>query len=143
MPSSIESHLPRSERRSLPASARVTSQDIRRDVAATSALRAVEELRRSALVFETEFAEALSRSPPVRRESLRNLLHYLAVRRHDVRDVQYALARLGLSSLGRMESHVLASLNAVLDVLYRLAGRPVPPDVREPHRSTSTPDVPC
>jgi len=124
--------LPRPERRSLPASARVTSQDIRRDVAATSALRAVEELRRSALVFETEFAEALSRSPPVRRESLRNLLHYLAVRRHDVRDVQYALARLGLSSLGRMESHVLASLNAVLDVLYRLAGRTVPPDVREP-----------
>ena len=124
--------MPRPERRSTPDGARVTSQDIRRDVAATSALRAVEELRRAALVFEAEFAESLSRAPPVRRESLRNLLHYLAVRRHDVRDVQYALARLGLSSLGRMESHVLASLNAVLDVLYRLAGRPVPPDVREP-----------
>jgi pyruvate kinase len=114
------------------ANARVTPQDIRRDVAAASALRAVEELRRSALTFETEFAEALSRSPPVRRESLRNLLHYLALRRHDVRELQYTLARLGLSSLGRLESHVLASLNAVLDVLYRHAGKPVPPEVREP-----------
>ena len=124
--------LSRPQRRSPSTTARVTPQDIRRDVAAASALRAVEELRRAALAFESEFAEALSRSPPVRRESLRNLLHYLAVRRHDVREVQYMLARLGLSSLGRMESHVLASLNAVLDVLYRLAGRPVPADVREP-----------
>jgi len=113
-------------------SARTTPQDISRDVATASALRAVEALRHSALASEEEFAPALAEAPSVRRESLRNLLHYLAVRRHDVREVQYALARLGLSSLGRMESHVLASLNAVLEVLYRLSGRPVPPDVREP-----------
>jgi len=125
-------NLPVPKGRAPVAIARVTPQDIRRDVAAASALRAVEELRRSALAFETEFADALSRAPPVRRESLRNLLHYLAVRRHDVRDIQYMLARLGLSSLGRMESHVLASLNAVLEVLHRLSGRPVPPEVREP-----------
>ena len=124
--------MPTSKRRSSVASARVTPQDIRRDVATASALRAVEELRRAALAFETEFADALSHAPSVRRESLRNLLHYLAVRRHDVREVQYMLARLGLSSLGRMESHVLASLNAVLEVLLRLGGRPVPPEVREP-----------
>jgi hypothetical protein len=36
------------------------------------------------------------------------LIHYLALRRHDIRRLQEQLAALGLSSLGRMESHVLA-----------------------------------
>ena len=35
------------------------------------------------------------------RDSARNLLHYLALRRHDLRPLQVALAALGLSSLGR------------------------------------------
>jgi pyruvate kinase len=57
------------------------------------------------------------------RRSARNLLHYLAMRRHDLRSLQLRLAPLGLSSLGRAESHVLATVDAVLKVLHRLAGR--------------------
>jgi pyruvate kinase len=57
------------------------------------------------------------------RESARNLLHYLAVRRRDLRPLQLCLAVLALSSLGRAESHVLATVDAVLGVLHRLAGR--------------------
>jgi len=57
-------------------------------------------------------------------KSGRNLVHYLALRRHDLRALQMQLARLGLSSLGRTESHVLAGLDAVIDILSRLAGRP-------------------
>jgi hypothetical protein len=34
------------------------------------------------------------------RESARNFLHYLALRRHDLRPLQLRLAALGLSSLG-------------------------------------------
>ncbi len=56
--------------------------------------------------------------------SAANLLHYVAFRRHDVRHIQVRLATLGLSSLGRAEAHVMASVNAVLHVLHRLAGRP-------------------
>lgn len=56
------------------------------------------------------------------RESARNLLHYLAFRRHDLRPLQVRLAALGLSSLGRAESHVLATVEAVLEVLHRLTG---------------------
>ncbi len=60
--------------------------------------------------------------------SARNLLDYLALRRHDIRPLQSKLARLGLSSLGRTEPHVLSSLHAVLKVLYKLAGSdPVTP----------------
>lgn len=64
---------------------------------------------------------------PGYRDSARNLLHYLALRRRDLRPLQERLAALGLSSLGRSEAHVLATLDAVLAVLGRLAGAPAGP----------------
>jgi pyruvate kinase len=63
---------------------------------------------------------------PHYRDSARNLVHYLAMRQHDLRPLQARLAELGLSSLGRSEPHVLASVDAVLGVLHRLAGREAP-----------------
>ncbi|MDP3585607.1 MAG: pyruvate kinase [Thiobacillus sp.] len=54
------------------------------------------------------------------RDSSRNLLHYLALRRRDLRPLQRALAAMGVSSLGRAESNVLASVDAVLRVLGTL-----------------------
>ncbi|MDO9100227.1 MAG: pyruvate kinase [Caldisericota bacterium] len=56
-------------------------------------------------------------------KSARNLLHYLALRCHDLRPLQQRLAELGLSSLGRAESHVLVTVDAVLGVLHRLKHR--------------------
>ena len=49
-----------------------------------------------------------------------NLLHYLALRRHDIRELQEQLAAMGLSSLGRTEAHALSAVRAVVDVLTRL-----------------------
>src|SRR5450631_1389303 len=49
--------------------------------------------------------------------SARNLLQYLALRGHDLRDLQDRLAALGLSSLGGSEGHVEASVDAVLETL--------------------------
>ncbi len=43
-----------------------------------------------------------------------NLLAYLVLREHDLRDVQLALAEMGLSSLGRLEGCVLTSLMQVM-----------------------------
>ncbi len=54
-----------------------------------------------------------------------NLAAYVSLRRHDLRDLQTRLTQLGLSSLGRSESHVLASLDAVLAVLRTLNGEPL------------------
>lgn len=65
------------------------------------------------------------------RESARNLLHYLSLRRRDMRPLQFRLAAMGLSSLGRAESHVLASVDAVLCVLHRLAHRTWQPSSQE------------
>jgi len=56
------------------------------------------------------------------RASATNLLHYLALRRHDIRGLQAQLAALGLSSLGRTESHVFSALQAVMSALNRLSG---------------------
>ena len=77
-------------------------------------------LRDDALSLEQSRAAELERIDPAWRASARNLVHYLAVRQHDLRDLQRDLARLGLSSLGRMEAHVLPTLNAVLVALHRL-----------------------
>lgn len=52
-----------------------------------------------------------------------NLVHYLALRRHDVHGLQRLLSELGLSSLGRSEPHVMAS---VLATRATLSGRPLP-----------------
>src|SRR5512144_1454529 len=64
---------------------------------------------------------------PAHAASARNLLHYLALRRRDLRPVQDRLDRLGLSSLGRCEADVLANLDSVLDVLDCLQGGPPGP----------------
>ncbi len=42
-----------------------------------------------------------------------NLVHYLTLRREDVRQLQRRLAERGLSSLGRCEPHVLATVESV------------------------------
>lgn len=68
--------------------------------------------------------------PGIEREefepSARNLAHYLSLRRRDVRDLQNALMPWGLSSLGRLESRVLANVDAVIATLGRLAGSSEP-----------------
>ena len=55
------------------------------------------------------------------RKSAENLLHFLTLRRRDLRWLQEQLARQGLSSLGRAEPHVLSTVQAVLRALCSLA----------------------
>ena len=110
---------------------RRTEREVARALRLERAARSVDELRRAALAAEQEFAAELDAAAPSMRESAYNLVHYLAVRRHDVRELQDELTRLGLSSLGRMEAHVMASLQAVLEVLCTLRDQPVPAEIAE------------
>lgn len=77
-------------------------------------------------LHEGRHAEEIAAADPTCRESARNLLHYLALRQHDLRPLQRRLAELGLSSLGRSEPYAMASVAAVLVALHRMVGRPVP-----------------
>jgi pyruvate kinase len=83
-------------------------------------------LRESMLALAQRAERRLAAVDPAFRDSARNLLHYLALRQHELRPLQERLARLGLSSLGRAESHVLATVDAVLDTVSAVLGRPLP-----------------
>ncbi len=80
---------------------------------------AVQMLRKDVLVNGEELVSPWL--PMIKRasflDSARNLANYLALRRHDLRDLQLALMRWGLSSLGRSESRVQATLDAVVATL--------------------------
>lgn len=79
-------------------------------------------LRRDALVAEMAGAGQVQAVNPRHRSSAINLLHYLAMRGRDMRELQARLALHGLSSLGRMEAGVLPSLDAVLCTIAAAIG---------------------
>ncbi len=79
-------------------------------------------LREEMVEFADSQADEVRLLDPGRQASARNLLHYLALRRRDLRDLQDRLAELGLSSLGRAESHVLATLDAVVTLVHQAQG---------------------
>jgi len=79
-------------------------------------------LYKESFEIEKEFTRDIISVPKEYQESAKNLLHYMALRRHDIRNLQIELGYLGLSSLGRLEAHVLAGLESVLAALNRISG---------------------
>ncbi len=53
-----------------------------------------------------------------------NLAHYLALREHELRELQLELSPLGLSSLGRLESKVMPTLDSVIASLAHICEFP-------------------
>jgi pyruvate kinase len=100
----------------------------------TELLLELTAIRRSVLKLEEEFGAAIRQVRQSNVESARNLCHYLALRRWEMRALQERLADVGLSSLGRSETHVLHSLDAVLRAAHALAGRvpDIPPPFHKP-----------
>lgn len=80
-------------------------------------------LRASMLDAQKRLAPLLEGVEPGWRTSAINLAHYLAMRRYDMRRLQDRLAWVGVSSLGRAETHALANVDKVLGLLHLLAGR--------------------
>lgn len=90
-----------------------------------SALDDLFELEQAALRLESERAPDIDQVAPARRASAINLIHYLAIRQHDLRALQRKLGALGLSSLGRLEASVLPALRRVQRVIAHLLGEQV------------------
>ena len=90
----------------------------------------LERLRERVVRYAHRHQSLLLDLPEERRASAHNLLCYLGLRQLDLRTLQDRLAHLGLSSIGRAESNVLATLSAVLHNLNVLNGK-----------ETSRPDV--
>ena len=105
-----------------------------------SAAQLLEALRALRADVAREGDEILGRwRPRIHRSSFlpsaRNLAYYIALRRHELRELQLELMAWGLSSLGRCEARVLENIDAVVSVLERLessaGGSPVPPSIVE------------
>ena len=79
----------------------------------------LESIRSEMAGLESVLSERGRDIHPSQLPSAANLMHYVALRRHDVRQIQEQLAILGLSSLGRAESHVLGALDGVIRLVYR------------------------
>jgi pyruvate kinase len=79
-------------------------------------------LKANAVRMGQSYADELVQIEPEYRYSAQNLLHYLCIRQQDIRALQEDLAGMGLSSLGAIEAHTLASLNAVINILEQLSG---------------------
>ena len=82
----------------------------------------IESIKLSAQSLEKDFAPYLQKVHPKWLESARNLVHYRALRNHDLRELQKKLGNLGLSRLAKAEGHVMASLDANLQMLKALIG---------------------
>jgi pyruvate kinase len=83
----------------------------------------INDIRDNMLHVESNGFGKLSDVHPSQLQSARNLLHYLALRQYDLRQIQEKLAAQGLSSLGRAESHVKANVDAIAGILYRLTNK--------------------
>jgi len=82
------------------------------------------EIRLALVDSEVALESRVDHVHPTYLKSARNLAHYVALRHRDIRSLQEELAQLGLSSLGRAEAHVMATLDAVLAAVHGLARRP-------------------
>ena len=76
--------------------------------------------------LEGEYRSEIENVPDKYKTSAYNLVHYLAIRQHDIRQLQMDLSTMGLSSLGRMESHVMTVIETVMSVLESLSNGSLP-----------------
>jgi pyruvate kinase len=93
-------------------------QELRALLAEVKALR--EDVERRGAEHRSGWGVSADKSklPP----QILNLSRYIALRSHDLADLQYRLAARGLSSLGRSESHVGLALDTLITTLKRLTG---------------------
>jgi len=78
---------------------------------------AVERIYLNQKTAEQKAESIIARVHSEQKQSITNLIHYLALRREDLRPLQDHLHDAGLSSLASAESHILRQVQAVLQRL--------------------------
>ena len=73
-------------------------------------LEQLDAIIQEAQILEEAYSDELNLVHPNYQASARNLVHYLALRRQDLRYLQKNLRNFGLSRLAKAERHVMASL---------------------------------
>ena len=101
------------------------------DAACETLIHDLWALRKALLDSQARLEPLLKSVDEAHRPSAVNLVHYLALRQVDLRPLQDRLAWIGVSSLGRSETHVLANVDKALGILHRITGRPWTPLSRD------------
>lgn len=83
-------------------------------------LEQLEQIENDAKELEKKYEKQFKKVHPANFKSAQNLIHYLALRNQDIRELQNTLGQLGISRLGRAESHVMASIAAVKNLLNKI-----------------------
>ncbi|MEJ2193895.1 MAG: pyruvate kinase [Ignavibacteriaceae bacterium] len=83
-------------------------------------LEQLEQIESEAKDLEKKYEKRLKKIHPANQKSALNLIHYLALRNQDIRELQDTLGQLGISRLGRAESHVMASITTVKNLLIKI-----------------------
>lgn len=83
----------------------------------------IEQLIAAATAYAKTHKAKVDKVHPAYRDSALNLLHYAALRRRDLSRIQKRLRNIGLSRLGKAESHILPSLLTTLSILKVLSGK--------------------
>ena len=96
--------------------------DVEAGARTTEVCASLSRIHLDMVATERAAAEVIGQLHPTHRSSGANLIHYLTLRRQDLRPLQHQLADLGLSSLGRCEAHVIGTVERVLGVLACLVG---------------------
>lgn len=83
----------------------------------------LEKIRHTAYQLEERFQSLVESVHPKNRKSALNLLHYIALRHHNIEEIQWQLSSIGISSLQHAESHVMANVQMVLRIISQLISK--------------------
>jgi len=86
-------------------------------------IKQLSSIHKSMLRAEETFDHLIRAVQPHYRRSARNLVHYLALRTFDLRDIQWQLSSLAISSIGHSERYTLSNLQNILYLLRMLRGQ--------------------
>lgn len=89
------------------------------------------EIINAALELEQCYSDKISRVHPDFKQSAKNLIHYMALRRFDIGDLQETLSNMGLSPFDHIEPYVMRSLLMTKVILQRLIGEMYPVSERK------------
>ncbi len=78
------------------------------------------KLRDDIVTFEASKASELVFVFPEKLNDIRNLIHYIAFRQHDVSEIRQKFRLLGLNSFEQIETDVLGQLNTIIRALGQL-----------------------
>lgn len=95
----------------------------------------IQAIKKRAERYEKKYASFLVKVHPEYQKSARNLLHYIALRKEDLKEVQEALWQMGISRLGKAESHIMASLISVETLLKGILTEKLPVKSNKPELS--------